>query len=105
MQINITIIINTIPRYREVFHILQQKYAHPTFKYIGEFLTFQSFFYKSMGNKLFTLASKAVHIIKPFPERRAIARAHLRTRLRTPRRAMSRTPRQRKYVVRVMHGM
>ena len=35
-------------------------------------------------------------IIKPFPERHAIARAHLRTRLKSPRRAIHRTPKQTK---------
>ena len=34
--------------------------------------------------------------IKPFPERRAIARAHFRTRLKSPRRAIHRTPKQTK---------
>ena len=33
---------------------------------------------------------------KPFPERRAIARAHLCTRLKSPRRAIHRTPKQTK---------
>ena len=33
---------------------------------------------------------------KPFPERRAIARLHLRTRLKSPRRAIHRTPKQTK---------
>ena len=37
---------------------------------------------------------KTVH--KPFPERRAIARTHLRTRLKSPRRAIHRTPKQTK---------
>ena len=35
-------------------------------------------------------------IYKPFPERRAIARAHLRTRLKSPRRAIHRMPKQTK---------
>ena len=35
-------------------------------------------------------------VLKPFPERRAIAHAHLRTRLKSPRRAIHRTPKQTK---------
>ena len=43
-----------------------------------------------------TFWSNFNNIIKPFPERRAIARAHLRTRLKSPRRAIHCTPKQTK---------
>ena len=47
----------------------------------------------SVSERYFTLPQL---FNKPFPERRAIARAHLRTRLKSPRRAIHRTPKQTK---------
>ena len=46
----------------------------------------------SLGTK----AGSKSGLHKPFPERRAIARAHLCTRLKSPRRVIHRTPKQTK---------